>query len=266
MGIFADQENSFTYYRARLQFRSWLIGGTPRDPKKVQAWLRAKAGVSDVEELRQATARTLREAGVDVLPDATFEEMEKASEALADELQTNGFKSDANGLYIEGRTVKSMIKECVNIRYAGDKSEKWGRSGNKGAKSYVAEHVFIAPERIYLGRKEADGIHLFIGHTTGPRGPQSNLTYYQYVNRAQVTFIVKVFEDGIAADRWPVIWTLAEENGLGSLRSQENGKFDIIEWTKVDRSALTEFERTAFEQVPADEAYAPTNNRVLSLV
>lgn len=229
MGIFDTDSTLFTTYRARLRFRDRLEGGVPMSPKIIEAWLRSKAGIEAEEEIRRATLRTLLELGADVTPDMSFEEMEKASEALAATRQTNGFKVDEGGLYIESRQIKAMLKESINILYAGD---RWGKT-KKGPKSFFAERVFINPDHVRLSRTDPDGIDLFIGHVSGAKGPQSTLTYHQYVERAAIDFDVMVCKDEVSPEHWPEIWIHAQENGLGALRSQGFGRFDIEQWETV---------------------------------
>lgn len=228
MGIFtATAPTVFTTYSARLRFRDRLMGGVPKNPKIIEAWLRSKAGIEQEEEIRRATLRTLLELGADVTPDMSFEELERASEALAAQRQTNGFKMDEHGLYIESRQIKAMLKESVNILYAGD---RWGKT-KKGPRSFFAERVFISPDRVPLGRKEPDGVDLFIGHVSGPKGPQSTLTYHEYADQPEITFEVMVLRDEVKAEHWPEVWLHAQENGLGALRSQGFGRFDVEEWS-----------------------------------
>lgn len=230
MGIFDQQSGGvFTNYRARIVFRDKIMGGTPKNPKLIEGWLRSKAGVTKVEENRMMMLRTLLELGADVTPDMSFEELEVASEGLAASKQTNGFKQDENGLYLESRTIKAMLKECCNILYAGD---RWGKT-KKGPRSFLAERVFVNPDKVRLGVMEPDGVDLFIGHTSGPKGPQSNLTYYEYVQRAEIEFEVMVLQDAIEHEHWPELWLAAQENGLGALRSQGFGRFDIEAWDVV---------------------------------
>lgn len=237
MGIFDTEASVFTTYQARLVFRDKIMGGTPKDPKIIEGWLRSKAGITDQEEVRRALLRTLLELGADVTPDMSYDELVVASEALAAIKQTQGFKRDANGLYIESRYIKAMLKECVNILYAGD---RWGKT-KKGPRSFLAERVFPNPDHISLGRMEPDGVELFIGHTTGPKGPQSNITYVEYVTGTEIEFTLMVARDAIEVEHWPEIWVLAQENGIGALRSQGFGRFDIMQWEPVEVSVPAAF-------------------------
>lgn len=230
MGIFDQHPSIFTTYRARIIFRDRLMGGIPMEPRMIEGWLRGKAGISDQEEIRRAMLTTLLELGADVTPGMSYDELVLASEKVAAIKNTVGFKRDHDGLYIESRTIKAMLKECTNILFAG--KDRWGVT-RKGPKAFLAERVFPNPDRIHLGRDEPDGIHLFVGHQTGPKGPQSNLTYHEYVERPEIAFTLLVTHDDIPHDAWPAIWQQAQENGLGALRSQGFGRFDIEEWEPV---------------------------------
>ena len=235
--VFADRRGTlFATYRATLAVRDRLMGGTPKDPKIIQAWLRAKAGIEDAEEIRQALLRTLVELGAEVTPGMSYDELERASEGLAASRNTNGFKREPGGLYVEGRTVKAMLRESVNILYAG---ERWGKT-KKGPRSFFAERVFVDPDHVLLGTPEPAGVELFIGHVSGPQGPQSTLTYHEYVTRPTLEITVTVLRDEVTADQWPEIWLHAQENGLGALRSQGFGRFDVTAW---DRTATPDTAR-----------------------
>ncbi len=227
MGIFDRTTDLFSNYRATIQFRDRVMGGIPKDPKIIEAWMRTKTGIDDKEELRRAMFRTLSEQGIDVT-DMTYEQALTASESLAGMQSCNGFKSGEHGLYLESRVVKSMLKECTNILFAG---KRWGAT-KKGPKSFLAERAHISPDKLWLGTHEPDGVELFIGHTNGPKGPQSNLTRYEFVREARLTFYVRVIHDEVPHEAWPDLWVTAQENGLGALRSQGHGRFDILEWDK----------------------------------
>ena len=239
MGIFDSQVDLYTTYRAKLQFRDKIMGGTPRDPKLVMGWLKARMGVDELERQRILTIDTMREAGaLDGLSPAkihelTLDQLEEIAEKLGESRQVNGFKRDDNGLYIESRTVKAMFKEVTNILFAG---EKWGVT-RKGPKSMVAERVFVEPDHIHLGVDSPTNVETFVGHVTGPQGPRSTLTRYEYVFQPSVEFTVKVARDFVTDEQWAMLWVLAQDNGLGSLRSQGYGCFDIEQWEEVKPEA-----------------------------
>jgi hypothetical protein len=246
MGIFDDTTQLFTTYHARIVFREKLMGGVPKDPAVIEAWIRTKTGEPrDVrsDELRRLVIRSLMDLGATNLnEDMTYDEaMQKASEQVAEMKSTNGFKFDARGPFIEARQVKAMLKENVNILFAG---QRRGPT-KKGAKAFLAERVFVQPDKIHLGVLEPTGVEMFVGHVSGPTGPRSTLTYYEYVECAIADFDIKVTEDAIPAEDWPQIWVQAQENGLGALRSQGHGTFDITAWDKCTPKCKRCVERIA---------------------
>jgi hypothetical protein len=159
-----------------------------------------------------------------------YDEIAEAAKHLAANKQTNGFKIDSDGLYIESRILKAMLKEVTNILFAG---KRWGPT-KKGPKSFLAERVFVSPSHVGLGIKEPSGIELFIGHTNGPQGRMSNLTYYEYAEQPVLQFTIRVAEDAVPLDAWPELWVLAQDNGLGALRSQGHGCFDVNCWERIE--------------------------------
>lgn len=229
--VFADRKAEiFTEYEATIRFRDKLLAGVPKNPKLIEGWIKKNTGIEDSWERRQMLMRTLTELGVEVQENMTDEALEEAIAQVADRMDTCGFKKNSAGLYIEARQIKAAIKESVNILYAG---EKWGKT-KKGPKNFTAERVFVSPDHVLLGVDEPVGVHLNIGHITGPKGPQATLGYHEYVEQAEATFRVKVLRDEIESEWWASIWSHAEENGLGAVRSQGYGTFDVIAWKRVD--------------------------------
>ena len=224
--VFAKTTDLFTTYHCAIKMRDRMLGGIPKAPDVIEAWLRSKAGISDTEEVRNAMLRTLKELGVEVKEDMNYEDLVAASKEVAGSKQATGFKVDEEGLYIEDRQVKAMLREAVNILYAG---ERWGTT-KKGPLNYFVERVFIQPAHIHLGRAEPDGTELRVIHISGPQGRRSSLSYFEYVESATMEFDVIVARDLIEHERWPEIWTLAQENGLGASRAQSYGRFDVTKW------------------------------------
>jgi hypothetical protein len=230
--IFGTDADLWTSYEARLDFRDKLIGGIPKDPRLIEGWLRARAGLDDPLELRLVALQTLAQAGADELPIARQDPID-----LATQQRTTGFKTGPDGLYVEGRQVKAMLKESTNIVFAG---ERWGPT-RKAAKSFFAERVFVDPDQITLGLFEPSGVETVVGHLSGPSGPRSTLNKYEYVQHPSIQFRVRVLRDCVSAEQWRAIWCHAQENGFGTLRSQGFGRFDVVKWS-------------AYRQDPADHA------------
>lgn len=254
--VFAEQRDKmFQHLRIEIEFVDRLAGGSPKDPKLVEGWLRKGMGITDREELALRTRQHLREMGESldeemqkVVNDAssTMEDLIKVSEKIAGEIQTQGFKRDEEGRpYIEGRHLKAGIKETVNILFAG---EKWGAINGKGSgmsyqgkgpKSFTAERVFVEPRQIVIGDPDDIEVDLFIGHINGPQGPQSTIGYYEFVYQKPVALEVLQLrsqkkggkgEPALDPETWAKVWSHMELNGLGAMRSQGFGQFVVTKF------------------------------------
>lgn len=101
-----------------------------------------------------------------------------------------------------------------------------------------------------------DDVETFIGHVTGPQGPRSNLTRVEVVSGATIHYEAQILRDEIEHEHWPIIFLCGQENGLGAMRSQGYGRYDV-----------TRFERTAgkFPTLNWDEVLARVDKvKVLS--
>ena len=191
----------FTYRRVQIQFENKLMGGTPKDPNIIAGFIRTKGTMRDVgyqvtpdmslEELMVAQNErpnlSLEQLAMEEKIKENDERIVEISERVADLKNTVGFKFDENGLYIEGRAIKAAIKESANIMFGGERAGPT----RKGFKNYVAERIVVVEDKVYLNRTEPDGVETFTGHVTGPQGPRSTLTRYEYVEKPILTFHLK---------------------------------------------------------------------------
>lgn len=243
----------YTYRKVTVQFTSRIYGGIPLRPDVIEAWIRKGTGIGQKEELAAVMRRTLIETDpeladardADGKPLSAYDLMKLASEKMAASQSSVGFKRDQDGLYIESRQIKAGLREATNILYAG---ERWGAT-KKGPKSWLAERVFVGPEKIHLTVPTLDGdyrpaqeptnLDLFVGHVTGPQGPRSTLTYYQYVEQPRISFVVATVQDSVIIKEWPHLWSHLENLGFGALRSQDQGRFEVTEWEPCEAVPLS---------------------------
>lgn len=239
-GIFAQDAGIWDYYKVTLQFRDKLMGGVPKDPKIIEGWLKTKGIFTNDEDIKHELVQTMRELGLEATPDMSTEELfalqDEAAGNLSTVKNTNGFKSDEHGLYIEGRQVKAALKESANIMFGGERAGPT----RKGFKNYVAERLMVVEQKVYLDRTQPDGVETIIGHVSGPQGPRSTLGYTEYAYRPTITYHVKELKVMQKGGEPPMtdkqrarLYTCMEEQGIGALRSMQHGRFDTLAYEAI---------------------------------
>jgi hypothetical protein len=228
--VFSQWENKSYPFRfsGRLHIRN-LMGGTPKDQKVAEAWLKSKLGADRNDQIREIVAQIMAEQGVDV---DTATELANAHKNL------NGFRQDERGLYLEGRILKAALKEAISVSVAsGDiKGRGWGAT-NKGLLAYFAEHAFILEEKMYLhldGKPilEPEGIAQKFVHTWRGNGIQ----YEEYLTTAEVDFTL-ISDHPFTLKDWAFIWTKGQHQGIGASRSQGYGTYSLIKWDGLSLAA-----------------------------
>jgi hypothetical protein len=222
-----DNESPFAKFEAEAWPYRWngtirvrnIAGGTPSDINVAEAWYRTK--IADKEDLmRDLIAKLMVDRGISA---------EEAAKYAAELKHLSGFKRDAHGLYIEGRQLKSAIKEAANVAVAANKlsARGWGAT-NKGLQGFIAEHVCVVEERLYLGVKEPTGINQrFVATFRG-----TGIQYEEYVDEADIDFTILTDFDFKPRD-WAMIWLTGEQQGIGASRSQGFGRYREVRWDRA---------------------------------
>lgn len=227
-------------YGVEVRSRHRIMGGTPKDPDIVLNWLATKLADDTTEaQLIHLVQQTLKDQGIPIpSPDEeqlSMAQMRELAETFVVDRKTVGFKRLPSGeLCLEGRQVKAMLREAVNILYAGE--ERWGNT-RKGPKSFFVERVFVPDVKIPLGVYEPSGIETVIGHVSGPQGPRSTMTRYEYVEGVTFRWTMTSLQDCVEESQWLEILTLCQDLGLGAVRSQSYGTFDIVRFGKIQGAA-----------------------------
>jgi hypothetical protein len=235
-----------------------LTGGYPLNPDVIEGWLKSKITENDdllqaaIAESMAASTETLAAMGRrtaaetkalkgradplkiealegEVLPPVS---VDQAIAVLARSKSLKGFKRDEQGLYVEGRQVKAMLKEAMSIAVQGGHVEErgWGKASNKKwLKGFAAEHVQVPDIRVYISGSEHPGqpdeVRFDFVHASGRHGFKQSEVIWD----AELNFTVETdyeFEDGF----WRTIWLIAEQQGIGADRSQGQGRFTVTRW------------------------------------
>lgn len=216
--VFASHEDKAWPYKYKATILvDHLVAGTPTDQKAIEGWVKKNVGADNPQLIQEVVAKTMAEMEIG---------LDEAVDAVTKSMKLNAFKRDANGLYIEGRHVKACLKEAVSVCVAANKLAKggWGVT-KKGALSFVAEHVYVAEDRLALGRSEPDGIQQRFVQTWRGSGIQNE----EYVEDVLVSFTVGA-DYRFTDEQWAVIWLTAERQGIGATRSQGYGRFTVTAW------------------------------------
>jgi hypothetical protein len=215
-----------------------LSGGVPMDPAVVKSWMKTKLRDTRSDtEVAQMIAATMAELGI-------------GEEAAIDEAVDkgllagmNGFKHDDNGLFIEGRMFKAMLKEATSCAAAANKIEMsgWGNT-RKFLTNFLPEHVFVDEETLYIYRDgevdEKTGLYVPGKHVTEPDGRNQkfihtwrgdSIGYEQYVKGAELAFTIKT-DHPFSEHDWAMIMLTGEKEGIGASRSQGWGVFELLSW------------------------------------
>jgi hypothetical protein len=200
-----------------------ICGGVPGNQKVAEGWIKSKLNDKD-DIIRAMVFETMVERGI--------EEMDDAAALVDANMHVNGFKSNGDGLYIEGRQIKAGIKEAALIAVSSGNlnGRGWGKT-NKGLRSFVAEHVVVVEDKIPLGATEPSGVQQRFIHKVTKSGAVSAIHYEEYVEGATLDFTVRTDYDFSERD-WAMIWLTAEQQGVGASRSQGFGRYEVTRWEK----------------------------------
>lgn len=217
----------FKHYEVEIKMRDKLLGGIPWDSRfemnfDVHAWVQEQ-----VRKLREKiTSQGAKEKGDKILidPKLTDEELEKYVKVPP---HTTFHISDEGKICLEEKNIKGLLKECVNTVYGrGRKSTLTGK--------LVVRGVFMKPPKIVLGDtvngtlKGIDGTLRRPVHAITPMGPRTSLQDVDFMHKTTLKFTLLVAAAEINLELLKGLLMLGQEQGLGAVRSQGYGKYDLV--------------------------------------
>lgn len=229
--VFAKyQQQNYPYrFRGALLVHS-IAGGVPMDPNVYEGHLKRKLtpGGNDAAIASEVFAMIAENNMTRDEAIAAY-----AGKGLV------GFRRDPeHGLWYPGASLKAAIKESASIAAAEGriKARGWGQtSHNKGILSWLAEHLFVVEDRLYLGvDRDSPQVRVeqsFI-HKVTPKGLVSAAQKTEIAEDVTIRFTVETDHDLPEAD-WAAIWLTAERNGIGAARKMGYGTFEVVEWEAV---------------------------------
>lgn len=248
-GVFAKfvpkvWRNSF---EATIRFHD-IAGGVPSDPKVAEGWIKSKVkDASKEEQIRRAVETLMMERGI--TEDEAVAELNKHRNVNGFKRTLPNTKENPGQLFIEGRQVKAALKEAVSVALAAgtlksgnktkggaDADSRWGKTG-KGAISFAAEHIQVMTRQVLLYDEAWQPVtdHSYVKQSfpVNPITRQTGIQYTEIVEKAWTKVIVTSDWD-FTEEQWGVIWVTGNLQGLGASRSQDHGRYDVMEWKQVE--------------------------------
>lgn len=185
-----------------------LLGGRPTTHDLLESWLKEReVKIESGEDLRCVTRGELKAI--------------RSSDIKASSWNT--FELDNEGLFIEERNVKAMLREAGLMTKVGK---------HNGFPDIVRNGIFTKPEKIHLKRdglilKKPDGYIDRIALIKRGRKAKSALKRLDFVKQPQIDFDLWVAEIALAVEEVQSLFLFGQEVGLGACRTQGFGKFDV---------------------------------------
>lgn len=153
------------------------------------------------------------------------EGIEEDESANVEKIETKGwtgFHMDENGIFIYDYMIKGFLKHAANVMKDNLKL--------KNLRSKIADRVFIAPRKIYMGQHEPDGVFERPLRAMTMQGPRVSLSRSDYINAGkQITFKIKWLENKEINEKLiDTLFEYGELQGLGQFRGGNFGSFRII--------------------------------------
>jgi len=217
-------------FAVEIKFRSKCLGGLPKTEDLLDRYIEAKfEGAKPNSETHDHVSR-------DIDTEEKAETDKKTS--------MNGFRQDEVGIYVGDYQVKAMMKQAGSL--LGLTTKK------RGTKSTLGEALFVKGmlDSELTGRQlyfqddsgevvaEPDGHIDIAGRVWAGGRPQSIINRYDYTEGRTVKFQlwvlkVRLKDKKLNTDDLRDILEFGQEVGLGSGRSQEHGKYDLVKFEEV---------------------------------
>jgi hypothetical protein len=194
-----------------------LFGGVPIEPKAIKKYYKDYLNVSD--EILDQTLKAMQ-APYEKKGDGT-EELEEKNEA-----GVYGFRRDEEGPYIRDFMVKACVFHAASTAHFTKKI--------KFLKNQLKEGLVILPAKIRFYRNNKvlvrpDELFRVQGRVSSPAGFRQIVTWKEAIHNAPtIKFKIRYLDTGIIVpELLKSIMEVAEQVGIGSLKSQDAGKFTV---------------------------------------
>lgn len=192
-------------FKLKLTLTEPMLGTVPKDKEVYKTYIATKK--KEIE-------------GVELTQEELKDEVESIDEV--EQKGWTGFHSDENGLYIYDYMVRGFLKNAGNIL----KNDV----GVKNLSSKISQFVFVGPRKIYLGKKEPDGVLERPLRAQTAQGPRVTLARSDIVNAGTELNCELVIVGGkeVTEELLLKLLDYGKFQGLGQFRSGSYGRFTYV--------------------------------------
>jgi len=207
----AAKKGMWLRYQVELQMTGRFAASLPRTKEEIAAMLEQRMPATPPEDYTPIEELAV-EVAAKVAPTEGEDEEVKFGWAT--------FPKDDTGLYYEGRCIRGHLKDCATQVRGFLEPEV------KALKAKVANKVYVVTDVIPLGTKEPAGTEARYVQVMTRMGPRSTIKYVEYLEKPELTFELKVFNDGvITPEILNTIFEYGSIHGMGQERSQGWGRY-----------------------------------------
>lgn len=188
-------------FRVKLSLTAQLLGTNPMEQKKYTEWVESKKPSESEED------------EYDTVDKSKIRDLEKVGWTV--------FRKDDDGLFLPQHMIKGFLKDAANTLK--------GQLGIKALRSKVVKYVFVHPQRVYIGKKEPDGVYERPLRGMTPNGPIVTLVRSDYVNEdAKIEFEIEILDNKEQVNKKLVLelFEYGRLHGLGQNHANGYGTFE----------------------------------------
>ena len=213
-------------FAVELQMTGRFAASLPRTEKEIRAMLEHRMPARKPENARS----------IDTLVAGVMEEVGITTEDAEGWLPSAAtFPRNEDGLYYEGRCIRGHLKDCATQVAQKRMPMLHGANPNyKNFRSKLTNRLYVENEIIPLDRKEPDGTETRYIQVMTAQGPRSSIKYIDYVNQPTLSFVVRLYNDGLyGIEDIREVLLYGSIHGMGQERGQDWGRYEIVRLEQI---------------------------------
>lgn len=228
-GVKTAYEELYNVWKIQYKFREKVYGGIPNRLETAMLMIEARVKQGKIppemaeqikKECRERFEEMYKAMSVEVEGEVKQNPMEEAVK-----MQWTTFWQDDQGVYLESRTLKSALRECLSILNVF--------TTKHGTKSGHNFGFYVEPSRLYLKRdgvvvKKPDGYDDRPVIIQDAGGKRTAIKRVDFVEGACIDATIKIIPGRLEERHIVAALALLQDLGHGAMRSQGFGQLDMM--------------------------------------